>query len=184
MKSLREYLDQLDEISRRDFLKGAGAAAGLAAADAVAAPWVKRTKRDEIDDTVVKQHTVDSVDKRARMYVGPKVQKIQTLDQIEWADVQYGKFFSSPGRIRIGNSAPLTIKLYRPLDGARRNQTAEIEKINLPKILFGLKTPTIVKVELPIYNQGPKVYSFQIEPDTLKEGIRSGLAGAALADPT
>jgi colicin import membrane protein len=31
MKTLREYLDQLDEISRRDFLRGAGATAGLAA---------------------------------------------------------------------------------------------------------------------------------------------------------
>lgn len=31
MKTIREYIDQLDEISRRDFLKGAGAAAGLAA---------------------------------------------------------------------------------------------------------------------------------------------------------
>ena len=31
MKTLREYIDQLDEISRRDFLRGAGATAGLAA---------------------------------------------------------------------------------------------------------------------------------------------------------
>jgi hypothetical protein len=31
MKTLREYIDQLDEISRRDFLKGAGAALGAAA---------------------------------------------------------------------------------------------------------------------------------------------------------
>jgi len=31
MKTLREYIDQLDEISRRDFLKGAGATAGIAA---------------------------------------------------------------------------------------------------------------------------------------------------------
>jgi hypothetical protein len=31
MKTIREYIDQLDEISRRDFLKGAGATAGLAA---------------------------------------------------------------------------------------------------------------------------------------------------------
>ena len=31
MKTLREYIEILDEISRRDFLKGAGAAAGLAA---------------------------------------------------------------------------------------------------------------------------------------------------------
>lgn len=32
MKTLREYIDQLDEISRRDFLKGAGAAALAGAA--------------------------------------------------------------------------------------------------------------------------------------------------------
>ena len=31
MQTLREYIEQLDEISRRDFLKGAGATAGLAA---------------------------------------------------------------------------------------------------------------------------------------------------------
>jgi hypothetical protein len=36
MKTLREYIDQLDEISRRDFLKGAGATAGLAAMGAQA----------------------------------------------------------------------------------------------------------------------------------------------------
>jgi hypothetical protein len=36
MKTLREYIDQLDEISRRDFLKGAGATAGLAAVGAPA----------------------------------------------------------------------------------------------------------------------------------------------------
>jgi hypothetical protein len=34
MKTLREYIDQLDEISRRDFIKGAGATAGLAAVGA------------------------------------------------------------------------------------------------------------------------------------------------------
>ena len=35
MKTLREYLDQLDEISRRDFLKGAGAAAGIYAVNKI-----------------------------------------------------------------------------------------------------------------------------------------------------
>jgi hypothetical protein len=36
MKTLREYIDQLDEISRRDFLRGAGAALGGAALASVA----------------------------------------------------------------------------------------------------------------------------------------------------
>ena len=50
MKTLREYIDQLDEISRRDFLKGAGAAAvagaigtpGQAKADPVYDPKTKK----------------------------------------------------------------------------------------------------------------------------------------------
>ena len=37
MKTLREYLDQLDEISRRDFLKTAGGAAAAAASSGAAA---------------------------------------------------------------------------------------------------------------------------------------------------
>jgi hypothetical protein len=45
MKTLREYIDQLDEISRRDFLKGAGATAGLAAMGA--------SKDAEASDTMI-----------------------------------------------------------------------------------------------------------------------------------
>jgi anaerobic selenocysteine-containing dehydrogenase len=41
MKTLREYIDQLDEISRRGFLKGAGAAAVGAAGGT---PWNKGKK--------------------------------------------------------------------------------------------------------------------------------------------
>ena len=42
MKTLREYIDQLDEINRRDFLKGVGATAGLAATGAAQADWQKQ----------------------------------------------------------------------------------------------------------------------------------------------
>jgi hypothetical protein len=46
MKTLREYLDQLDEISRRDFLKGAGATAGLAAMGAPKDANAQSTEQD------------------------------------------------------------------------------------------------------------------------------------------
>jgi hypothetical protein len=46
MKTLREYIDQLDEISRRDFLKGAGATAGLAALGNVQAQQSRYTPTD------------------------------------------------------------------------------------------------------------------------------------------
>jgi hypothetical protein len=42
MKTIREYIDQLDEINRRDFIKGAGAAAGLAAMGQAKADWQKQ----------------------------------------------------------------------------------------------------------------------------------------------
>jgi hypothetical protein len=42
MKTLREMMDQLDEINRRDFIKGAGAAAGLAAMGQAKADWQKQ----------------------------------------------------------------------------------------------------------------------------------------------
>jgi hypothetical protein len=42
MKTIREYIDQLDEINRRDFIKGAGATAGLAAMGQAKADWQKQ----------------------------------------------------------------------------------------------------------------------------------------------
>jgi hypothetical protein len=51
MKTLREYIDQLDEISRRDFLKGAGATAGLAAMGApkdAKADWFSGAYKDNL----------------------------------------------------------------------------------------------------------------------------------------
>ena len=45
MKTLREYIDRLDEISRRDFLKGAGATAGLAAGSALGQTATAQTDR-------------------------------------------------------------------------------------------------------------------------------------------
>jgi hypothetical protein len=56
MKTLREYIDQLDEISRRDFLKGAGATAGLAA---VGAPKAQ-TSESEIVEQMLKCYYITS----------------------------------------------------------------------------------------------------------------------------
>ena len=41
MKTFREYLEILDEINRRDFLKATGAATGLAAMGGASAAWQK-----------------------------------------------------------------------------------------------------------------------------------------------
>lgn len=48
MKTLREYLDQLDEISRRDFLKGAGAVATIGGIHALNSPSTDTTDNKNI----------------------------------------------------------------------------------------------------------------------------------------
>jgi hypothetical protein len=49
MKTLREMMDQLDEISRRDFIRGAGAAAGLAAVGQARADWQKQKDIPDVE---------------------------------------------------------------------------------------------------------------------------------------
>jgi hypothetical protein len=46
---IREMLDRLDEISRRDFLKGAGATAGLAAMGQAKADWQKQADIPDVE---------------------------------------------------------------------------------------------------------------------------------------
>jgi TAT (twin-arginine translocation) pathway signal sequence len=57
MKTLREYINQLDEISRRDFIKGAGATAGLAAMGAPGlalanSPYINSFTYQQIDKII------------------------------------------------------------------------------------------------------------------------------------
>lgn len=55
MKTIREYIDQLDEINRRDFIKGAGAAAGLAAMGQAKANWQRQPNISDVDRTTGKR---------------------------------------------------------------------------------------------------------------------------------
>jgi hypothetical protein len=50
MKTLREFIDQLDEISRRDFLKGAGAAAMTGAGIKPAAAFLSPNDFEKINE--------------------------------------------------------------------------------------------------------------------------------------
>jgi hypothetical protein len=84
MKTLREYLDQLDEISRRDFLRGAGAAAAGAAlgklspAQAQSAASISRYAADLAVRTVLgRVHTETGYD--LRNYISENVYKFVSL---------------------------------------------------------------------------------------------------------
>jgi len=96
MKTLREYIDQLDEISRRDFLKGAGVAALGAAGGISADRFLKSQQNNKIvlpDDPTVYyllgylwgfsylfpyNKTIESWLKKMGPYIGEVTLKIQS----------------------------------------------------------------------------------------------------------
>ena len=73
MKTLREYIEILDEISRRDFLKGAGATAGLAAMGApkdAKAEWLPPiTRIDPMTDKSRTLWTNSSADRKFGLHL-------------------------------------------------------------------------------------------------------------------
>jgi hypothetical protein len=179
MKTLREYIDQLDEISRRDFLKGAGATAGSVATDALSAPWSHHQYKDEMDDTIHKSSSVVSNDGQARLLAPRNTSEnyvsLNINDRIDFDHLDYGNLCAK-GRIKIGSMPASEIHLNQITRGTNQVFVLGLDKnyarINFDKILFGLKKPTTVKIEVPIFRKGRKIYTFEIEPDVVTRNIR------------
>ena len=119
MKTIREYIDQLDEISRRDFLKGAGATAGLAAIGApndAKADWEKLSPiTDKMTDEVTNRFVNVSNDGTATLKyfhtAGAKFQdRSLTLKRNNgiWRQPP-GSNGSAYGRLRVDNLPPFDI---------------------------------------------------------------------------
>jgi hypothetical protein len=119
MKTLREYLDQLDEISRRDFLKGAGATAGLAAVGApkdAKADWERLPSiTDKMSDEVTDRFINVSNDGTATLKYfdttgGQFQQRSLTLKRNNgvWRQPPRSSGFAY-GRLRVDNFRPFDI---------------------------------------------------------------------------
>jgi hypothetical protein len=111
MKTIREMMDQLDEISRRDVLKGAGAAA-LGVATGAKADWEREPDvTDSMTDEVISKWKNTSNDRKATLKFthSPKSPSWNTRqltlarnDGI-WMQPQ-GSTGSAPGRLRVDNN--------------------------------------------------------------------------------
>lgn len=107
MKTLREYMDQLDEISRRDFLKGAGAAAVAGATGGAKAQWVKDPDyKDPMDDVVYRSWSNRSTNGLATLQFNQNARQLHLkhnngrwLPQSQWPS----------GRIRVDNNPPIEV---------------------------------------------------------------------------
>ena len=119
MKTLREYIEILDEISRRDFLKGAGATAGLAAVGApkdAKADWERLPSiTDKMTDEVTNRFVNVSNDGTAtlRYFHTPGAgfqSRSLTLKRNSgtWRQIP-GSRGISYGRLRVDNLPPFDI---------------------------------------------------------------------------
>jgi hypothetical protein len=172
MKTLREYINQLDEISRRDFLKGAGAAAGLAATDAISAPFKHSQNVDPMTDKVQsKNSTVVSDDGSAQLYI--------QWNSGVWFDLKKGLlgltnstggFYLQNMRIKIGNE-PVK-KTYGTLSKNFKSMQigGPAETKNLASQI--LKHSGELRIEAELSNGNTKVFKFTIEPDATSRSVK------------
>ena len=179
-----------EDISRRGFLKGAAAAAASAATGAIAAPFSHNQTTDQMDSSAKpkKYSQVKSEDGSALLEIHwPESGKAsdmrpeasgavigvpgQTLDLV-------GR--GTAGRIKFGSSPPLPVTFSSATSGnysiawihlSTAKTWDEISKdgrYQLEGRALARKLLTFsgeVKIEVPIYRVGNKVFTFKIEPD-------------------
>jgi hypothetical protein len=170
MKTLREYIDQLDEISRRDFLKGAGATAGLAATDAIAAPFIHGQNVDPMTNKVQgSRSTVVSNDGLARLYI-----QWNSGDTGVWLELNQGRL----GYDSVAGGFPLQNVRIKLGSGPVENtygtigkdfKSMQIGSPNESKKLANriLKHSGEIKVEAELRGGNTKVFKFTIEQDAV-----------------
>jgi hypothetical protein len=118
MKTLRKYIDQLDEISRRDFIKGAGATAGLAAMGSAQADWQKQADIPGVDAghgaSTVSNYRNTSTDGSAilSLYKGPALDKgqVQSMGITNRAGKWSPKSREPMGAVKIDNNPAFKIE--------------------------------------------------------------------------
>jgi hypothetical protein len=173
MKTLREYIEILDEISRRDFLKGAGATAGLAAmGGANAAPFKHTTSKDQMTGKKTADvSTVKSNDGKAILELR-RGTKPMVVVEVPGAIFNAGSL-GTKCRYKIGNGPVVETLLAMPSSGAYDwgailpsyqggNGLAEKIMNHSGEVLF----------EVDLYKVGGKVFKFTIEPDATSRSVK------------
>lgn len=179
MKTFREYIDMLDEISRRGFLKGAGAAAGLAATGAVAAPFRHGGYVDQMTGQGKGNYSVvksDNSNASLTIQWPGKTEFPGAVIQIPGAIVSYevkSKVWQAQGRIKIGNEPVESVTFFRPDSGKWDTAMLSFDYGEFTKASDIarkiLKHSGKVKIEVPLYKQGPTVFDFTIEQDKITQ---------------
>jgi TonB family protein len=159
----------LEEVDRRGFLKGLGAAAVAGAAgSAMAAPFKHGEYKDQMTGQSQGRYSkVRADNKNATLEISwPNSGQSMTVIDIPGATINFG-VYGATGRIKIGDSPVQEFGLSKG-DSGNYSWGANLNANIARKILSHSGE---VKIEVPIYRTGPEIFKFTIEQDNITKSI-------------
>lgn len=171
IRDLQTEAQQLDEISRRDFLKGIGAVAGSTAlGNANSAPFSHGEYKDQMTGTSEGRFSkVRSNDGKAILEISwPENKMPMTVIEIPGATINFGVYGSS-GRIKIGDSPVQNFGLSQGKSG-NYSWGANLDK-GIARKLLTHSGP--VKVEVELFRTGAVIFNFTLEQDAVTSQIKA-----------
>lgn len=158
----------LEDLTRRGFLKGIGAAAGMAATGATASPFKHGEYKDQMTGERQGRYSkVKADNKNATLEIlWPVSGQAMTIIDIPRATINF-KIHGAIGRIKIGNDPVQDFDLSMG-DSGNYSWGANLSADIARKILSHSGE---VKIEVPIYRTGPEIFKFTIEQDNITKSI-------------
>ena len=167
---IRDLQQQVNEIDRRGFLKGLGAAAVAGAAgSAMAAPFRHGEYKDQMTGkTQGKYSILPSDNSNARItIIWPGSAQPGFVIDIPGEVLQLG-IDGASGRIKINGK--IENIYFNPMKDHGAYSSAGVLSDNIARKL--LKSNGEVLIEIPVYGKGNKIYKFTVEPDSIVKQLK------------
>ena len=162
-----------EDISRRGFLRGAGAAAAGAASSAMANPFNLNVQTDQMTDRTSKWNSVESDNGNAQLHImGKNTPYPQLTLYVPGKTLNLGSSIFK-GKMRFGSDPAFDVSGYPisstnsalsiyvagsgPRDGKKNNLMSKVENYS-----------GVVKIQFQSYGDDLPVYVFTIEPGSNK----------------
>lgn len=159
----------LEDLSRRGFLKGVGAAAGMAATGAQAAPFSHGEYKDQMTGKSKGRYsTVKADNGNATLTLKwPGSGRARIDIDLPGKIINFGASGSSGARIKVGNGPVIETYLNRGESGDY-SWGAILDTNLVQKILAHSGE---LKIEVNIFRTGPEIFKFTIEQDNITKSI-------------
>lgn len=159
----------LEELSRRGFLKGVGAAAGMAATGAQAAPFSHGEYKDQMTGKSKGRYSTVKADNGNAILTlkWPGSGQARIDIDLPGKTINFSASGSSGARVKIGNGPVIETYLSRGQSGDY--SWGAILDTNLVRKILAHSGE--LKVEVNIFRTGPEIFKFTIEQDNITKSV-------------